>query len=458
MTSPTGHTPDTEASTGQPQSPAPQRGEAVPGRGENRTLAHVRNQVEQVGVLGLVRRTWGDFGFLAGSFAIALLGFIACVPLFALGLATSPIVIGLPILTLCLSVAGGFARYHRNLLASRGFSVTQTIYPAKTKGLRSRFRRLGHVQSWRELLHILIIFVVATACFPIALAWIVTGPGGLLFGLWSFWLPDGGERGLGWLLGFPGRLSEVIVNAGIGTIFLVTAPFVLRGMVRLQAGIAHGLLDDEASALRAQVSQLATSRAAAGEAEALTLRKLERDLHDGPQQRLVRLGMDLSAAERRIDSDPDKAKEMLRSAVQQSQDALAEIRTLSRGIAPPILSDQGLHAAITALAARSTVPTTVDVEDAPLSDAAQNAAYFVTAEALTNMAKHSRARSCSVELRRLGAIAVLTITDDGIGGASVAKGHGIAGLIDRLNGVDGTLTVTSPTGGPTQVTATIPTR
>jgi signal transduction histidine kinase len=166
--------------------------------------------------------------------------------------------------------------------------------------------------------------------------------------------------------------------------------------------------------------------------------------------------MDITAAERRIGSDPEQARAMLRSAFEQSQEALAEIRTLSRGIAPPILSEQGLPAAITALAARAGVPTTVDVDELPLSHAAQNAAYFVTAEALTNMAKHSRARNCSVELRRVGAIAVMTITDDGIGGASLAKGHGLAGLAERLRGVDGTLTVSSPAGGPTHLTATIP--
>lgn len=246
------------------------------------------------------------------------------------------------------------------------------------------------------------------------------------------------------------------LNFILGGLIVVTAPFVMRGLVRLQAGIARGLLDDETSALREQVSQLATSRAAAGEAEAHTLRRLERDLHDGPQQRLVRLGMDISAAERRIDSNPDEARTMLRSAFEQSQEALAEIRTLSRGIAPPILSEQGLPAAITALAARSGVPTTVDVDEVPLSDAAQNAAYFVTAEALTNMAKHSRAKNCWVELRQLGAIAVITVTDDGVGGASMAKGHGLAGLAERLRGVDGTLAVSSPPGGPTHLTATIP--
>jgi signal transduction histidine kinase len=231
---------------------------------------------------------------------------------------------------------------------------------------------------------------------------------------------------------------------------------VLRGLVRLHGAVAYALLVDETTALRQQVSELTQSRTAAGEAEVHTLRRLERDLHDGPQQRLVRLGMDLSAAQRRLEDDPAQARALLGEALEQSQEALAEIRTLSRGIAPPILAEHGLRAAITALAARGSVPTTVEVDAVQRSDAAQNAAYFVVAEALANVEKHSHARQASVEVRRVGAVAVINITDDGHGGASLAKGHGLSGLADRLAGVDGILTVPSPAGGPTQLTATIP--
>lgn len=403
----------------------------------------------------LTTRTLGDLWFLTATFFVALPAFIICTALFAAGASTTPIIIGLLILTICLHIAGGFARVHRKLLASRGIEIAQTVYPAKTKGLRSRFRRLAHPQSWRELLHVLLAFIIGTAAFPIALTWCVAGPAGFLYAIFGVWM-NNVDTGLAWVLGLPGRTAEVVVYLVASMIVIVSAPYVLRGLVLAHAGIAKALLDDEASQLREQVSQLATSRAAAGEAEALTLRRLERDLHDGPQQRLVRLGMDISAAERRIAAEPDQAREMLRSALVQSQEALAEIRTLSRGIAPPILSEQGLRAAITALAARSTVPTTVDVDDVPLSDAAQNAAYFVTAEALANMAKHACASYCSIEMRQAGAVAVITVTDDGIGGASTAKGHGLAGLAERLRGVDGTLAVHSPAGGPTHLTATIP--
>ena len=147
---------------------------------------------------------------------------------------------------------------------------------------------------------------------------------------------------------------------------------------------------------------------------------------------------------------------LLDEAFQQSQEAFSEIRQLYRGIAPPILAEQGLPAAITALAARNTVPSRSTSVRSRLTDTAQNAAYFVVAEALTNMEKHSLAARCSVEIHQVGGVVVIAVTDNGVGGASLSRGHGLAGLADRLAGVDGSLTVTSPSGGPTQVTATIP--
>ena len=363
--------------------------------------------------------------------------------------------VGLFILIGALVVAGWAARMTRSLLGYAGVELPPTVYPAAGPGVRGKLRRLGHAQSWRDLLHVLVAFVLSTVTFSLAVTWVVSGPGGLTYWFWSRWLPEN-NQGLPYLLGFPGRFADVTFNSILGALMLITAPIVLRGLVHLHGAVAHALLVDETPALRQRVSALTESRTAAGEAEAQTLRRLERDLHDGPQQRLVRLGMDISAAQRRMGDDPTQARALLDEAFQQSQDALAEIRTLSRGIAPPILAEQGLPAAITALAARGSVPTSVDVEPVQLSDAAQNATYFVVAEALANMEKHSGARHASVEVREVGALVLINVSDDGMGGASAAKGHGLAGLIDRLRGVDGTLTVSSPQGGPTQLTATLP--
>lgn len=398
-----------------------------------------------------------DYRFVVGTFFISLFGFLICLPIFVVGVALSWAVVGLFILVGTLIVAGGFARFHRSLLASAGHELTRPVYPLSSTGIRGRLRRLGHAQSWRDLLHVLITFVLSLVTFPLATAWLLSGPGGLTYWFWNRYLPDN-PRGLAHLLGFPGALEDVVTNSAFGAAFLVTSPFLIHGLVALHASIAHGVLVDQRIELRQQVTDLTVSRAAAGDAEMHTLRRLERDLHDGPQQRLVRLGMDISSAQRRLTTDPERANDILEEAFKQSQEALAEIRTLSRGIAPPILTEQGLRAAITALASRGTVPTTVDVPLVQLSEATQNAAYFVIAESLANMEKHSRASNATVEVRVSDATAVLMVTDDGVGGAAVSKGHGLAGLIDRLSGVDGSLAVSSPAGGPTRITATVPVR
>ena len=406
-------------------------------------------------VTTMIKGVGRNLAAIIGLFAVYLPAFIVCTTLFSLGVGLAVLGVGVLILVGCLVVAGWSARMSRYLLAYAGIELPPTHYPAAGPGVRGTLRRLGHAQSWRDLLHVLVNFVLATFSFSVAVSWVVSGPGGLTYWFWSRWLPED-NQGLPDLLGFPGRFADITFNTVLGVIVLVTTPLVLRGLVQLHAAVARALLVDETPALRQQVTELTQSRTAAGEAEVQTLRRLERDLHDGPQQRLVRLGMDISAAQRRLAEDPERARILLDEAWQQSQDALAEIRTLSRGIAPPILAEQGLAAAITALAARGTVPTSVDVEPLSLSDAAQNAAYFVVAEALANLEKHSQASQASVEVLGVGALAVINVTDNGIGGASLAKGHGLAGLADRLRGVDGTLTVSSPAGGPTQLTATLP--
>jgi signal transduction histidine kinase len=409
-------------------------------------------------VTSMIKNTGRNFAVIIGMFAVSLTAFVVCTALFSLGLGLLVLFVGLFILVACVVVAGWSSRMTMALLDHAGIALPRTRYPASGPGLAGKLRRLAHAQSWRDLLHVLINFILSTITFSLALAWVFGGLGGVTYWFWSQWLPEQSVNGLAALLGYPGRVADVALNGLIGAVLLITTPLLLRGLVRLHGAVGYALLVDETPALRQQVSELTQSRTAAGEAEVHTLRRLERDLHDGPQQRLVRLGMDLSAARRRLDDDPVRARALLDEALQQSQDALAEIRTMSRGIAPPILAEQGLRAAIIALAARGTIPTSVEVDDVQLSDAAQNAAYFVVAEALANMEKHSRARAASVEVRRVGALAVINISDDGVGGASLAKGHGLSGLVDRLAGVDGTLTLSSPAGGPTLLTATIPQR
>jgi signal transduction histidine kinase len=265
-------------------------------------------------------------------------------------------------------------------------------------------------------------------------------------------------------LGLTSPAGRVAFGTAVGLLLLVALPLVTRACVAVQTGLGQALLSD-ASVLHRRISGLEqerdTARAqtvAAVTAEAIALRRLERDIHDGPQQRLVRLAMELGRAQHHFGSRPEAAREALADAIVQTQEALNELRALSRGIAPPILVDRGLRAAITALAARSTIPVELDAEalNRRLDAAVETAAYFVIAEALTNVAKHSHARRCAIGLRHSDGALRAWVTDDGSGGAALDKGHGLRGLDDRLHAVGGRLRVTSPDGGPTTITAELP--
>jgi signal transduction histidine kinase len=189
------------------------------------------------------------------------------------------------------------------------------------------------------------------------------------------------------------------------------------------------------------------------------LRRLERDIHDGPQQRLVRLQMDLAAAERQLDSDPEKARGLLTEAMQQSKEALEELRALSRGFAPPILLDRGLIAALESAADRSPVPVKIvdELGSAQIPQEIERNAYFVVSEALANVAKHSGASETTVRVWTDDSPSLMVaVFDNGSGGAVATAGHGLAGLEERLRGLGGTLDVQSPAGGPTSVVANLP--
>jgi signal transduction histidine kinase len=265
-------------------------------------------------------------------------------------------------------------------------------------------------------------------------------------------------------LGLASPAARVAFGTTLGLVLLATLPLVTRACVAVQAGLGQALLSDQ-SALHRRISGLEqerdTARAqtvAAVTAEATALRRLERDIHDGPQQRLVRLAMELGRAQHHLDTRPEAVREALADAIAQTQEALEELRALSRGIAPPVLVDRGLRAALTALAARSTVPAELDVPllDHRLDTAIETAAYFVVAEALTNVAKHSQAHQATIGLRQDGGTLRVWVTDDGVGGAALGKGHGLQGLDSRVHAAGGRLRVTSPGGGPTTVSAELP--
>ena len=255
-------------------------------------------------------------------------------------------------------------------------------------------------------------------------------------------------------------LPPIWLASVAGVLLLFVAASLSQIVIRLHRQVVAGLLcTSESRALRREVETLRQSRSAVIDVEATELSRIERDLHDGAQQRLVMLSIDLGLASERIDTDPEGAKELVRSSQEQTREALAEIRQLVRGIAPSILLDRGLVPAIESITGRGPIRTSIRSELAPgtrLSPAVERTAYFVASEALANVAKHSGASNCEVRVRLEGDQLVVEIWDDGRGGAIVAPNGGLAGLASRVAGVDGTLTVTSPSGGPTLIRAAIP--
>lgn len=279
----------------------------------------------------------------------------------------------------------------------------------------------------------------------------------LTFPLW-FWLlpPEAGGPGIVyWRI--DGLLDALAVGLmGVGWVAVVVG--LGPSMARLQAWPGRRLLAPPANTdLSLRVAQLTTTRAAALDAHAAELRRIERSLHDGTQNRLVAVNVLLGAARRALARDPATAADVLERAQAATEQALAELRTVVRGILPPVLADRGLAGALSGLAGSCGVPCRVDV-DVPGRCAAsvEATAYFVVAEALTNVARHSGAAGATVTVRREGDRLLLRVDDDGRGGAEEGSGSGIAGIRRRVEAYDGRFSLTSPPGGPTTMQVELP--
>ncbi|MEV8513291.1 sensor domain-containing protein [Dactylosporangium sp. NPDC051484] len=410
-----------------------------------------------------------DTQYVLLGFPLAIITLVLCVTGFALGVSLVVAVIGFPILFAATLQARGFATLER---ARAGVVLrTRLPHPYYRKAepgagfWRRTFVPLTDGQSWLDLLHGILRFIPSTIAFVFVVTWWAGALGGLTTVLWDWAIPRYPEnKDLPELMGIgSGTELRVLFNTGIGVVFALTLMPVVRGAALLEAWFARVLLSG-VNELRERVAEAERGRdraqaqtTAAVSAEASALRRLERDIHDGPQQRLVRLAMDLGRADLQFDSDPAAARATVAEALAQTRETLEELRALSRGIAPPILVDRGLRAALTALAARSIVPVDLDLpEVGRLASHVETTAYFVVAEALTNVAKHSHASECKVTLQRSAYGMLVTIEDDGVGGASLAKGHGLTGLADRVRAAGGELTVTSPLDGGTKIVAILP--
>ena len=390
---------------------------------------------------------------------IGLVSTVAAIVLLAVGICTLPLaLIGVPILGLTMRCAGWFARFER---ARFGFFLGTRIvsWPASARagyrwGLVPRRRMYAERATWGELGYALARLPVSVITVLLSMfAWslslvLITLP------LYDGSLPAGGAQ-----IGDVVFRSTPVLTASavLGVLLLLASPPLTRGLAAVDAALARLLLAPR-SDLAARVTELEISREKVVDAAEAERRRIERDLHDGAQQRLVALAMELGRAKAKFADDVDAAKDLVDQAHAEAKAALTELRDLVRGVHPPVLTDRGLDAALSGLAARCPVHTDVSVE-MPVrpKGSVEAVAYFVVAEALTNVAKHSRATHANVVVEGHGYPGTLSIviSDDGIGGADPA-GAGLSGLASRVAGVDGTLTVESPSGGPTIISAVLP--
>lgn len=421
----------------------------------------------------LWRRVPRVLGYLIPTFLIAI-AVSALLNTFISGaISLLVFIVGIFALSLTLLLARYFGTFEIARLRLSGETpITEPDWrPDPTMVWWKRWLRpLANGRYWLALLHGAIIApIIATVTFVVGVIWftfislLVLIPARLLFfgGLDSLAVvSDGGPR-VSLLL----ELAPAVAAVGIvlGVVALVTLPYVLRGMTWLHAAIARPFLGRFTNEqLEQQVSNLFTSRQAAVAAEGSALGRIERDIHDGPQQRLIRLQMDLSAAERRLadgTADPAEAITLIQDARRQAHDALDELRNLSRGFAPPLLLDRGLFAALESLATRSSIPVALETElgaTANLPDEVARNAYFVASELIANAAKHSQAGGITLSVTTADGSLVVAVKDDGVGGAVEKTGHGLAGLRDRAAGMGGTFALSSPEGGPTEVRVTLP--
>jgi signal transduction histidine kinase len=412
-----------------------------------------------------VRTAFDDLLYVLGGFPLTLLSFCVLVTLLSTAFGLVIVWVGVPLLLGTLVIGQGFAEVERRRLRARGEAVAAPVYPPARidASWSARTRdRLADRQRWLDVLHGIVAFPLATVTWSIAVSWIASALAALSAPLWTPHATIDG-RTVEQHLGGVEPLVRFVGLPLVGVILLITAVPVVWAMAASEAALARALLaNDRVADLQAAMQRMRLQQVAAADVDVADRQRLERDIHDGPQQRLVRLGMDLAAAERRLDRDPSSARELVSAAREQANEALHELRNLSRGIAPPLLTDRGLVAALADLAERSRVPVAFETSlpsGERLPARVENALYFAAAEALTNVAKHAGATRATIRLDRVAGTptrVVVAVTDNGVGGASLDKGHGLTGLRHRLEALEGSLLLDSPSGGPTVLLAEVP--
>ncbi|MDX3265805.1 sensor domain-containing protein [Streptomyces sp. NPDC093228] len=368
--------------------------------------------------MALGGHTWREIAHLLVNLPVSLVGFTYVVTVLSTGVGMTATVVGLPLLALGLLGARQLGKLERaRARALLGVRVEEpSPLPLRRGGgtFQRMWLALKDPVGWRTVLYEFIRLPWGIATFTVTLV--------SLFVLWP------------------------------------VLPFITRGLTNVDRAMVRALLSPS-DELERRIAELESDRGVVVDTAAADLRRIERDLHDGAQARLVNLAMGLGLAKEKLLEDPDSAAAMVAEAHGEVKLALQELRDLARGIHPAVLTDRGLDAALSAVATRCTVPVkvTVDLEARPAA-AIEGIAYFTVSELLQNISKHSGAKSASVDVWRTDERLLIQVHDDGRGGASLDAGSGMAGLAERLGAVDGLFVVDSPVGGPTTVTAELPWR
>ncbi|GAA5199615.1 sensor histidine kinase [Rugosimonospora acidiphila] len=398
---------------------------------------------------------WRACAYLVSGVPIGALTLLGLLTLVGIGLASAVIVIGIVLLG-AVGLAGlpvaAVERWRIRLIDQRG--IADPHRPPSGVGLRAWLaRRYGEAATWRELAYALLL---ATVLWPLDL--IVTGvavvvPGALLATPMLLELAADHQVKVLKTVDITSS-ARAWMAVPLGVLALAAGLYVATAYGAVRASLVHVFLESRDETLARRLTAVTESRMRLVGAFDAERRRIERDLHDGAQQRLVALGMTIGLA--RV-AEPEELPDLLDQAHTQAQSALEELRDLIRGVHPQILTDRGLPAAIADVADRSPVPVALDA-DLPdrLPVSVETTAYFLICEALTNVSKHSHARQVSVCLRMKGEVLVLDIDDDGVGGADPARGTGLTGLADRISVAGGSLNLSSPMGGPTQLRVELP--
>ncbi|MFF1915800.1 sensor histidine kinase [Streptomyces sp. NPDC058239] len=367
----------------------------------------------------LDRWTWKEIAYLLANLPMTIAGFVYTVFMIGIGVGLAVTVIGLPLLAAGLQGARLIGRAERGraraMLGVRIDEPSPMVLSRREQGFFPwLWSSLTDPVGWRAVLYSFIRLPWGVLTFAVTLVSLVV--------LWP------------------------------------VLPYIARLLTNADRAMARGLLSPS-DELERRIAELESDRGVVVDTAAADLRRIERDLHDGAQARLVALAMGLGLAKEKLTDDPEAAARMVDEAHGEVKVALQELRDLARGIHPAVLTDRGLDAALSAIASRCTVPVTVGVDlPARPAEAIEGIAYFTVSELLQNVSKHARATRASVDVWRTADRLMLQVTDDGQGGARMDGGTGMAGLAERLGAVDGLFVLDSPAGGPTTVTAELPWR